>query len=205
MNDQLDEKRDRKIDELYQKEAEELAQVLATRHQLPYIDLSKIAINTDALRMVPLLEAREAGLAVFRVTGRVIHVAIMSAVNQKQDMRAWITEITKNLKGYAKSLNVPIICLSQLSRLNEKENRAPRLSDIRESGSCEQDADIVMFIHNPKPDVMVKSMDKLGKYVTLSEAENIRELIVAKNREGETGKIFLFWQKEITLFSTLDY
>jgi len=71
--------------------------------------------------------------------------------------------------------------------------------------SIEQDADIVMFIHNPKPEDIVKSMDKLGKYVTVNEAENIRELIIAKNREGETGKIFLFWQKEITLFSDLEY
>lgn len=133
------------------------------------------------------------------------HLQLMSAVNQRDDMRAWITDTTKNLKGYAKSLKLPIICLSQLSRLNEKENREPRLSDLRESGTIEQDADIVMFIHNPKPDEIVKSMSKLGKYVTESEAENIRELIIRKNREGETGKIFLFWQKEITRFDDLDY
>jgi len=133
------------------------------------------------------------------------HLQLMSAVNQREDMRAWITNTTKNLKSYAKTLNLPIICLSQLSRSNEKENREPRLSDLRESGAIEQDADIVMFIHNPKPDEIVKSMGKIGKYVTESEAENIRELIIKKNREGETGKIFLYWKPEITRFDNLDY
>ena len=110
MNDQLDEKRDRKIDELYQKEAEELAQVLAMRHQLSYIDLSKIALNTDALRMVPLLEAREAGLAVFRVTGRVIHVAIMSAVNQKYPA------VIEDLKNKNYTVNLYLASENSLNR-----------------------------------------------------------------------------------------
>ncbi|MFA6416047.1 MAG: GspE/PulE family protein [Candidatus Paceibacterota bacterium] len=110
MNDQLDEKRDRKIDELYKKEAEELAQVLAVRHQLPYIDLSKIAINTDALRMVPLLEAREAGLAVFRVTGRIVHVVIMSTTNEKYQ------EIIEDLKRKNLTVNLYLASENSLNR-----------------------------------------------------------------------------------------
>jgi len=133
------------------------------------------------------------------------HLQLMSPVNQKQDMRAWITDTSKYLKAYAKSLNIPIICLSQLSRTNEKEKRAPILSDLRESGAIEADADIVMFIHNPEPEKIVKSLGSFGKYINEEEAKKIIEILVSKNREGMTGKIYLHWDKFITKFSDLEY
>ena len=93
----------------------------------------------------------------------------------------------------AEELDVPVICLSQLSRANEKrDDKRPMLSDLRESGSIEQDADIVLFIY--RDDYYNEDTDK----------HNIAECIVAKNRHGETGKVELRWMPEYTTFATLD-
>ena len=93
----------------------------------------------------------------------------------------------------AKELNVPVICLSQLSRANEKrDDKRPMLSDLRESGAIEQDADIVMFLYRD------------DYYNEDSEKRNIAECIVAKNRHGETGKVELRWMPEYTTFATLE-
>ena len=102
----------------------------------------------------------------------------------------------------AKQIDIPVIELSQLKRqTDEKDNRRPRLSDLRESGSIEQDSDIVIFIHNPT------EQQKRGYniHATDSELENIRELIVAKNRSGRTGDTYLLWEKQYMRFQTLDY
>jgi replicative DNA helicase len=98
------------------------------------------------------------------------------------------------LKIMAKELQVPVLCLSQLSRANEKrEDKRPMLSDLRESGSIEQDADIVMFIYRD------------DYYNEDSEKRNIAECIVAKNRHGETGKVELRWMPDYTTFGTLEH
>ncbi len=97
------------------------------------------------------------------------------------------------LKIMAKELNVPVVCLSQLSRANEKrDDKRPMLSDLRESGAIEQDADIVMFLYRD------------DYYNDDSEKHNIAECIIAKNRHGETGKVELRWMPEYTQFSTID-
>ena len=97
------------------------------------------------------------------------------------------------MKIMAKELNVPVICLSQLSRANEKrDDKRPMLSDLRESGSIEQDADIVLFLYRD------------DYYNEESEERNVAECIIAKNRHGETGKVKLQWSPEYTQFSTLD-
>ena len=104
-----------------------------------------------------------------------------------------VSEMSRMLKIMAKELNVPVICLSQLSRANEKrDDKRPMLSDLRESGSIEQDADIVLFLYRD------------DYYNEDSEKHNIAECIVAKNRHGETGKVELRWMPEYTQFSTLD-
>ena len=104
-----------------------------------------------------------------------------------------VSEITRMLKIMAKELRVPVICLSQLSRANEKrEDKRPMLSDLRESGSVEQDADIVLFIYRE------------DYYKEDSEKHNIAELIVAKNRHGETGKVEMRWMPEYTSFGVLE-
>ena len=101
--------------------------------------------------------------------------------------------ITRTLKIVAKELQVPVLCLSQLSRANEKrDDKRPMLSDLRESGAIEQDADIVLFIFRE------------DYYSPDSDKRNIAELIVAKNRHGETGKVELKWMPEFTTFDTLE-
>ena len=104
-----------------------------------------------------------------------------------------ISEITRNLKILAKEMNVPVITLSQLSRASEQRtDHRPQLSDLRDSGSIEQDADIVMFLYRD------------DYYNEDSEKRNIAECIVAKNRHGETGKVELRWLPEYTSFGTLE-
>ena len=107
-----------------------------------------------------------------------------------------VSDISRSLKIMAKELNVPVICLSQLSRANESRSagqRRPMLSDLRESGSIEQDADIVMFIYRE------------SYYEDDTENPNIAECIVAKNRHGETGTVMLEWRPEFTTFRNLAY
>ncbi len=105
-----------------------------------------------------------------------------------------VADISRAMKIMAKELKVPVVCLSQLSRSNEKEGkvRMPRLSDLRESGAIEQDADIVMFLHRE------------DYYDENTENRNIANCIIAKNRHGETGVLDLQWLPEFTTFRTIE-
>ena len=105
-----------------------------------------------------------------------------------------ISEITRNLKIMAKEMDVPVLTLSQLSRASEQRaDHKPMLSDLRDSGSIEQDADIVMFLYRE------------GYYESADISEegdkNSGEVIVAKNRHGETRSIPLHWQGEYMRFT----
>ena len=101
-----------------------------------------------------------------------------------------ITEISRTLKILAKDLNIPIIALSQLNRgADKRENKEPMLSDLRESGAIEQDADIVMFLYRE------------GYYNPETEEPNKSKCIFAKHRNGEVGDEFLTWLGEYTKFS----
>ena len=113
--------------------------------------------------------------------------------NRGENRQQVVSDISRMMKIMAKELNVPVICLSQLSRANEKrDDKRPMLSDLRESGAIEQDADIVMFLYRD------------DYYNEDSEKHNIAECIIAKNRHGETGKVELRWMPEYTQFATLD-
>ena len=104
-----------------------------------------------------------------------------------------VSEISRGLKLIARELNVPVIALSQLSRLVEQRSpQVPQLSDLRESGSIEQDADIVMFIYRE------------AYYNPETERENVTDLIIAKHRNGPTGKIELYFHPERLRFMSLD-
>ena len=104
-----------------------------------------------------------------------------------------VSDISRMLEIMAKELQVPVLCLSQLSRANEKrDDKRPMLSDLRESGAIEQDADIVLFLYRD------------DYYNSDSEKRNVAECIVAKNRHGETGKVELRWMPEYTAFGTLE-
>lgn len=114
--------------------------------------------------------------------------------NQKTDNRVLIiSEITRQMKILAKELNIPVILLSQLSRATEsRTDKRPMLSDLRESGSIEQDADIVLFLYRD------------SYYNANAEDNEVCECIVAKNRHGETGNIKLRWDGRFTKFSELE-
>ena len=104
-----------------------------------------------------------------------------------------VADISRALKIMAKELNVPVVCLSQLSRGPEsRQDKRPMLSDLRESGAIEQDADIVMFLYRD------------DYYNEDSEQRNLAECIIAKNRHGETRKVELQWLPEYTTFSSID-
>lgn len=117
-----------------------------------------------------------------------------SAENYGGNRVGQMSEITRNLKIMAKELNVPIIALSQLARGPEQRvDKRPMLSDLRDSGSIEQDADIVMFLY------------RNSYYEKDDPNQNICECIVAKNRHGETGTVRLGWQGEFTKFTNVEY
>lgn len=105
-----------------------------------------------------------------------------------------ISEITRSFKIMAKELDVPIILLSQLSRSSEKQARRPMLSDLRDSGSIEQDADIVLFLHRDVTPEEQQNVDPVSEVL----------LIVAKNRHGDTNKIRLHWDGAHTTFTSLE-
>ncbi|MFH0987941.1 MAG: replicative DNA helicase, partial [Parcubacteria group bacterium] len=105
---------------------------------------------------------------------------------------AQITEISRNLKGLARELNVPVLAISQLSRgLEGRPDQRPKLSDLRESGAIEQDADLVMFIYRE---------DRVKRD---SEKKNIAEIIVAKHRNGPVGEIELYFDQDNVSFKNL--
>ncbi len=105
-----------------------------------------------------------------------------------------VSDISRNLKIMAKELNVPVLCLSQLSRANEsRSDKRPMLSDLRESGAIEQDADEVLFLY--REDYYNKDTEK----------QNIAECIVAKNRHGETGTVELQWLPQFTTYADREW
>ena len=107
-----------------------------------------------------------------------------------------VTEISRGLKILARELDIPVIALAQLSRnVTGRDNPRPVLSDLRESGSIEQDADLVMFIH--RPDYYKQNDDNF-------EPTNITELLIAKHRHGEVGKVELYFHPELLRFMSLD-
>ncbi|MFA6306366.1 MAG: replicative DNA helicase [Patescibacteria group bacterium] len=110
-----------------------------------------------------------------------------------------VSEITRGLKGIARELNIPVFALSQLSRAAEISRPAiPKLSHLRESGSIEQDADVVMFIYR-------KAADRGYNYDELSESEkHLAEIYIAKHRNGPTGKVNLFFDEDTVSFKNME-
>jgi replicative DNA helicase len=117
------------------------------------------------------------------------YLQLVSGTDPRVQREQQISEISRGLKAMAKELRVPVIVLSQLNRESEREKREPRLSDLRESGAIEQDADIVLLLAKPS-----EATD--GTQVAGNEAD----LIIAKQRNGPVGKVRLTFTREYTRF-----
>lgn len=171
-----------------------------------YIDdtsgLSIQELRTKARRLV-----REVGVKIIMID----YLQLMTASGMKFGSRQEeVAIISRNLKGLAKELNVPIIALSQVSRKAEERNniasangqdgqdaRRPQLSDLRESGSIEQDADMVLFIHRPEYYGCTQSADG-------TPTHNKAEIIIAKHRNGAVGVVYLKFRSEYAIFTNKD-
>ena len=101
-------------------------------------------------------------------------------------------DFPRSLKALAREIDVPVLALSQLSRAVEQRRGEPRLSDLRDSGSIEQDADVVMFIHRE------------DKYENDSKRPNIAKIIIAKHRNGPTGSAELYFDEKRVTFTTIE-
>lgn len=121
------------------------------------------------------------------------YLQLMSDTGEFESRQQEVAKISRELKDLAKELDVPIIVLSQLSRIiDQRENHRPQLSDLRESGATEQDADIIMFLYRD------------DYYNNDSEYRNIAEVIIAKQQKGECGRIYLKWNSESAEFTDYD-
>ena len=172
-------------------------------------DFAKLSEASGELAEAPLFIDDTAGLSVLELRtkarraahhaplGLVIidYLQLMQGTARSDGNRVQeVSEISRGLKLLARELNVPVIALSQLSRsVESREDKKPQLSDLRESGSIEQDADIVMFIHRP------------GYYdPDNEELKNITHLMIAKHRNGPVGKVDLYFHPERLRFMSLD-
>lgn len=177
--------------------------------QIPlYIDdtpnLSITAVRNRARRM-----QRRHGLGLLIVDYLQLLRGTGSAQSENRVLE--ISEITRGLKAIAKELSIPVLALSQLSRnVENREDKRPQLSDLRESGSIEQDADVVQFIYREEyyleramPDE--SDLEKMQKWQErMTNVHNVAEVIVAKQRHGPVGTVKLFFDGNYTRFSDLD-
>lgn len=168
-------------------------------------DWVKLANGADILSKLPIYIDDTAGITVPQMKAKlrrmknlglviVDYIQLMESPNKHSSRVTEVSEITRQLKLMAKELNVPVIALSQLARSSEKrDDKRPMLSDLRESGSIEQDADIILFLYRD------------AYYDREAQGSNsAAECIVAKNRHGETGTVKLAWIGEYTLFANID-
>ena len=181
------------------------SQKLNTGHDLGDDDMDKLIVAADELSRLNLYIDDTAGLTMLEMRSKLrrlkqeagLDLAVIDYLQlmqggRQENRQQEISEISRSLKSLARELDVPILALSQLSRSVEmRAEKKPQLSDLRESGSLEQDADIVLFLYRDE------------YYNKNDENENIAELIIAKNRNGPTTAIHLQFQKEIMRFGDL--
>jgi replicative DNA helicase len=152
-----------------------------------FIDDSSVVTVTDIRAKCRRLK-RKRGLSLVIVD----YLQLLQA-STRENRQQEISEITRNLKNLAKELAVPIIAVSQLNRsVESRENRRPRLSDLRESGAIEQDSDVVMFVYRHE-----------YYHPEDQEKKGIAELIIEKHRSGATGTVEMTFQPEFTRFANL--
>lgn len=154
-----------------------------------YID-DQPANNILKMRAVARRLKSEKGLGLIVVD--YLQLMVPTQARNSDNMVQQVTEISRSLKQLARELEVPVLALSQLSRAVEQRGGEPRLSDLRDSGSIEQDADVVMFIHRE------------DKYNKDSARPNIAKIMIEKHRNGPTGVVELYFDDKKTTFMTVD-
>jgi replicative DNA helicase len=187
-------------------------------------EFEKIRDHTIELENLPLYVDETGGLSISQLTARarrlkrqkgldvliVDYIQLLQGSGKRSDNRVQeVTEITTSLKALAKELNVPIIALSQLSRqVESRDDKRPQLADLRESGSIEQDADVVMFVfreeyylQNKEPRIGTPEYEKWQLDMSLVHGK--AEVIIGKQRHGPTGTVELQFEGQFTRFSDL--
>jgi replicative DNA helicase len=157
-----------------------------TLSELPIFidDTSGLSILEMKAKCRRLLKKRDLGLVI------IDYLQLVQGRRSAESRQLEISEISRSLKALAKDLNVPVLALSQLNRkVEDRPNKKPQLSDLRESGAIEQDADVIAFIYR----------DELYNPTT-EENKNVAEIILAKQRNGPTGFFKLQFQQEFTRF-----
>ena len=195
---------------------DELAAAVSLLNKLPlYIDDTPgITVGAIRNRARRLKRDKEKGLGLIVID----YLQLLSSAGRSENRVQELSEMTRALKIMAKELNVPVLVLSQLSRLVEqRDNKRPQLSDLRESGSIEQDADIVMFVYREiyylENDVPKKHLNETPEKFALRQAEweakkeeirNHGEAIISKQRHGPVGTVKLFFSGEFGKFGNLE-
>ena len=138
------------------------------------------------------------------------YIQLMTGINSRKDGRVQeISEITQGLKALAKELSIPVLALSQLSRaVEQRDNNKPQLSDLRESGSIEQDADVVMFVYREayyleKKEPRPATVEYAEWQAKMGEVSSMAEIIIGKQRHGPTGNVFLEFEAMFTKFKDI--
>ena len=156
-------------------------------------EFSKAPIFIDDSSAISIMQLRAKARRVHARTplGFIVvdYLQLLSPTDPRVPREQQVAEASRGLKALAKELNVPVLVLSQLNRSSEKDNRTPRLSDLRESGSIEQDADVVLMLARPR--------DADEKFQVAADSA---ELIVAKQRNGPVGELKLTFLRDITRF-----
>jgi replicative DNA helicase len=156
-------------------------------------EFKKAPILVDDSSNLTIMEMRAKARRIYarKKLGLIIvdYLQLVSGSDPRAPREQQVAEVSRGLKAMAKELDLPVIVLSQLNRSSEKENRTPRLSDLRESGSIEQDADVVLMLSRPK--------DADERFQTAAGAA---DLIIAKQRNGPVGDLKLTFLQEITRF-----
>jgi replicative DNA helicase len=173
-------------------------------------DTAEISNTVNELKQAPLWidDASNSTILDLRAKARRLHtknklglvvvdyLQLIRGTDNRVQREQQIADISRGMKGMAKELNVPVVVLSQLNRESEKENRDPRLSDLRESGSIEQDADVVFLLHRPKKRDEDESVGEGG---LPGDVEHIK-LIIAKQRNGPVGEVDLTFVRRYTRY-----
>jgi len=190
------------------REFQKLVEANQELYQLPFFIDETPAISISALRTRArrLKRKHNLGLLVVDYLQLIRGVGDAGKANRVQE----VSEITQGLKAIAKELDIPVVALSQLSRQVEtRDDKRPQLADLRESGTIEQDADVVMFIYREAYYVeREKPQEASEKFPAWQEKmekiNNIAEIMVAKHRNGPIGNVELFFDKFLTTFGNLD-